>query len=241
MADGLNIAMWSGPRNLSTALMRSFGNRSDVISVLDEPLYAAYLSVTGKNHPMRNEIIASQSSDPDIVAKNCTKPIGKGICYQKHMVHHLHHTFDDQWIFKLHNCFLIRNPEDVISSFLNKWPDAEFEDFGFDHQFNIFNLVSNWAEEIPLVIDATDLRNNPKAVLKKVCLKLLIPWDDAMLEWKAGLKKYDGVWATHWYPSVESSTGFVQHDKSKSLIHDKSKSMVERAMPSYHALHKHRI
>ena len=241
MTDRLNIAMWSGPRNLSTALMRSFGNRADVTSVLDEPLYAAYLTVTGKNHPMRDEVIASQSSDSDIVAMNCTQSIGKGICYQKHMVHHLHHTFNDQWIFKLNNCFLIRNPKEVISSFLVKWPDAQFNDFGFNEQLNIFNLVSNGAEEMPLVIDATDLRNNPKDVLKKVCLRLSIPWDQGMLGWNAGLKSYDGVWASHWYRSVESSTCFIKSNKKTKHVSERTKLIIEMAMPSYYALYKHKI
>ena len=241
MNERLNIAMWSGPRNLSTALMRSFANREDVTSVLDEPLYAAYLVSTGKDHPMRDEVIASQLSDAEEVANICTQSKGSGICYQKHMVQHLHDTYDTQWIFKLTNCFLIRNPEEVVDSFLLKLPDAKFEDFGFDQQLNIFNLVTSNSKIAPLVIDATELRKNPEDILKKACSKLSISWDPRMLEWKSGLRSYDGVWAPHWYPSVESSTHFKKYKKNTNTFSTKTKSIIHKAMPGYEELRAFKI
>jgi hypothetical protein len=221
--------------------MRSFGNREDVISILDEPLYAAYLKSTGKDHPMRDEVIASQDSNPDEVAKICTQSKGSGICYQKHMVQHLHNSFDSRWILQLTNCFLIRNPEEVVDSFLLKLPDAKFEDFGFDQQLNIFDLVARNMNATPLVIDATELRNNPENILKKVCDRLSISWDSRMLEWKSGLRSYDGVWAPHWYPSVESSTCFKKYKKSTNTFSMKVKSIIDKAMPSYEKLSAYKI
>ena len=241
MNERLNIAMWSGPRNLSTALMRSFGNREDVISILDEPLYAAYLKSTGKDHPMRDEVIASQDSNPGEVAKICTQSKGSGICYQKHMVQHLHNSFDSRWILQLTNCFLIRNPEEVVDSFLLKLPDAKFEDFGFDQQLNIFDLVARNMNATPLVIDATELRNNPENILKKACDRLSISWDSRMLEWESGLRSYDGVWAPHWYPSVESSTCFKKYKKSTNTFSMKVKSIIDKAMPGYEKLSAYKI
>ena len=132
MPKRINLAMWSGPRNLSTALMRSFGNREDVIDVMDEPFYASYLKETDKKHPMFNEIISSQESNWKKVIGNCSQQEGKGICYQKHMVHHLLPSFDKDWLLQCLNCFLIREPKEVISSFLYKWPNATFEDLPKD-------------------------------------------------------------------------------------------------------------
>ena len=208
MSNRINIAMWSGPRNLSTALMRSFGNRKDILEVLDEPFYASYLNETKKKHPMFKEIINSQELNWKKVIENCLREEGHGICYQKHMVQHMLPNFDREWMLNTINCFLIRKPEEVISSFLKKWPDAQFKDFGFNNQIDLFNFIKNKAGEAPIVIDASDLRNNPEKKLKKLCRKLKIDWDSNMLQWKSGLKPYDGVWATHWYPSVKSSTSF---------------------------------
>ncbi len=216
MSNRINIAMWSGPRNLSTALMRSFGNRKDILEVLDEPFYASYLKETKKKHPMFKEIIKSQELDWKKVIENCLREEGHGICYQKHMVQHMLPNFDREWMLNTINCFLIRKPEEVISSFLKKWPDAQFEDFGFNNQIDLFNFIKNKAGEAPIVIDAFDLANNPEKKLKKLCRKLKIDWDSNMLQWKSGLKPYDGVWATHWYPSVKSSTSFKKTTNKKN-------------------------
>ena len=187
MAERLNLAMWSGPRNLSTALMRSFGNREDVIEVIDEPFYASYLKESNKKHPMYKEVLDSQESNWKMVVKNCLREDGMGICYQKHMVQHILPNFEKKWILKCLNCFLIREPKEVISSFLKKWPDADFEDFGFLDQINLFHYIKNESGMPPVVIDAANLRDSPETYLPRLCSKLNISWDPKMLQWDAGL------------------------------------------------------
>ena len=221
MAERLNLAMWSGPRNLSTALMRSFANREDIIEVIDEPFYASYLKESNKKHPMYKEVLESQESNWKMVVKNCLREDGMGICYQKHMVQHILPNFEKKWILKCINCFLIREPKEVISSFLKKWPEADFEDFGFLDQINLFHYIKNESGMPPVVIDAANLRDSPETYLPRLCSKLNISWDPKMLQWDAGLKPYDGIWATHWYPSVKTSTGFkksIQQDKFSDIV-----------------------
>ena len=217
MTERLNITMWSGPRNLSTALMRSFGNRADVIEVFDEPFYASYLKLTNKKHPMFDEVISTQELNWKNVITKCILTRGEGICYQKHMVHHLLPIIDKSWVFQCTNCFLIRDPKEVISSFLKKWPEANFDDFGFKSQIDLFKFIKNELDEIPVVVDASDLTNNPEQCLKILCKKINISWDPRMLKWEAGLKPYDGIWAPHWYPSVETSTEFKKNSSKREF------------------------
>ena len=240
MAERLNLAMWSGPRNLSTALMRSFGNREDVIEVIDEPFYASYLKESNKKHPMYKEVLESQESNWKMVVKNCLREDGMGICYQKHMVQHILPNFEKKWILKCINCFLIREPKEVISSFLKKWPDADFEDFGFLDQINLFHYIKNESGMPPVVIDAANLRDSPETYLPRLCSKLNISWDPKMLQWDAGLKPYDGIWASHWYPSVNSSTGFKKNIQQKEFS-DTVLNFAAMAKDSYHELLTYKI
>ncbi|MDG1712432.1 MAG: hypothetical protein P8H21_01065 [Woeseiaceae bacterium] len=240
MAERLNLAMWSGPRNLSTALMRSFGNREDVIEVIDEPFYASYLKESNKKHPMYKEVLDSQESNWKMVVKNCLREDGMGICYQKHMVQHILPNFEKKWILKCLNCFLIREPKEVISSFLKKWPDADFEDFGFLDQINLFHYIKNESGMPPVVIDAANLRDSPETYLPRLCSKLNISWDPKMLQWDAGLKPYDGIWASHWYPSVNSSTGFKKNIQQKEFS-DTVLNFAAMAKDSYHELLTYKI
>tara|TARA_B100001094_G_scaffold269812_1_gene274251 strand:+ start:366 stop:1088 length:723 start_codon:yes stop_codon:yes gene_type:complete len=240
MAERLNLAMWSGPRNLSTALMRSFGNREDVIEVIDEPFYASYLKESNKKHPMYKEVLESQESNWKMVVKNCLREDGMGICYQKHMVQHILPNFEKKWILKCINCFLIREPKEVISSFLKKWPEADFEDFGFLDQINLFHYIKNESGMPPVVIDAANLRDSPETYLPRLCSKLNISWDPKMLQWDAGLKPYDGIWASHWYPSVNSSTGFKKNIQQKEFS-DTVLNFAAMAKDSYHELLTYKI
>ena len=240
MAERLNLAMWSGPRNLSTALMRSFGNREDVIEVIDEPFYASYLKESNKKHPMYKEVLESQESNWKMVVKNCLREDGMGICYQKHMVQHILPNFEKKWILKCINCFLIREPKEVISSFLKKWPEADFEDFGFLDQINLFHYIKNESGMPPVVIDAANLRDSPETYLPRLCSKLNISWDPKMLQWDAGLKPYDGIWASHWYPSVNSSTGFKKNIQQKEFS-DTVLNFAAMAEDSYHELLTYKI
>ena len=240
MTERLNLAMWSGPRNLSTALMRSFGNREDVIEVIDEPFYASYLKESNKKHPMYKEVLESQESNWKMVVKNCLREDGMGICYQKHMVQHILPNFEKKWILKCINCFLIREPKEVISSFLKKWPEADFEDFGFLDQINLFHYIKNESGMPPVVIDAANLRDSPETYLPRLCSKLNISWDPKMLQWDAGLKPYDGIWASHWYPSVNSSTGFKKNIQQKEFS-DTVLNFAAMAEDSYHELLTYKI
>ena len=239
MSNNLTIAMWSGPRNLSTALMRSFGNRKDISSVLDEPFYASYLISTNKDHPFKEDVIASQLSDINEVKVLCQKSI-TGISYQKHMTQHILDN-DYKWIDTLCNCFLIRNPESVVKSFMKSWDKGEFIDIGFKQQYDIFDYVCKNINNHPPVIDADLLRQNPQKVLKSFCRKVKIPWDVRMLEWEPGLKKYDGVWAKHWYSSVMNSSSFKPIDKKEIFLNENEKKIVKKAMPIYEELYKYVI
>ena len=239
MSNNLTIAMWSGPRNLSTALMRSFGNRKDISSVLDEPFYASYLISTNKDHPFKEDVIASQLSDINEVKVLCQKSI-TGISYQKHMTQHILDN-DYKWIDSLCNCFLIRNPESVVKSFMKSWDKGEFIDIGFKQQYDIFDYVCKNINNHPPVIDADLLRQNPEKVLKSFCRKVKIPWDVRMLEWEPGLKKYDGVWAKHWYSSVMNSSSFKPIDKKEIFLNENEKKIVKKAMPIYEELYKYVI
>ena len=239
MLNNTVIAMWSGPRNLSTALMRSFGNRSDVTNILDEPFYASYLVSTNKDHPMKKEVIHSQLNNIDDVKKQCQKR-NNGITYQKHMTHHIIDN-DFSWMDSITNCFLIRNPEMVVHSFMKSWSEGEFEDIGFQKQFDIYNYVKKNINDNPPIIDASRLRSNPEQVLSKFCKIIDIEWDNNMLKWSAGLKEYDGIWAKHWYPSVMNSTSFKPETNNSIKLSDNEKRIVELAMPIYEELYKRAI
>ena len=234
MANNLIIAMWSGPRNLSTALMRSIGNRNDVTKILDEPFYASYLVNANKNHPMRDEVIKSQQINIDDVKILCQKH-DIGITYQKHMTQHIL-DLDFKWMNKLKNCFLIRNPKMVVKSFMKSWEEGNYEDIGFDQQYQIYNHIINNVDDSPPILDATKIRNNPMEVLTKFCEAINIPWDDKMLKWESGVKEYDGVWATHWYPSVLKSNSFNPETDAEIKLSDNEKRIVEKAMPIYEEL-----
>ena len=202
------LAMWSGPRNLSTAMMRSFANRPDVIDVMDEPLYASYLFRSPKRHPMHDEILKSQPTSYKEAINSCLIE-SPGISFQKHMVQHVNFDESNDWMSSLKNFFLIRKPEFVVPSFYLKYPDADINDLGFYQQYELFKYISDITNEEPPVVDATDIRNEPEKVLKLLCGNLDIAWDSQMLEWQKGIHDYDGVWASHWYHSVHSSNCFI--------------------------------
>ena len=216
------LAMWSGPRNLSTAMMRSFANRPDVINVMDEPLYASYLFRSPKRHPMHDEILASQPTSYKEAINSCLIE-SPGISFQKHMVQHVNFDESNDWMSSLKNFFLIRKPEFVVPSFCLKYPDADINDLGFYQQYDLFKYISDITNEEPPVVDATDIRNEPEKVLKLLCGELDIAWDSQMLKWQKGIHDYDGVWASHWYHSVHSSNCFIP-EKNYSTDFDKNTS-----------------
>jgi hypothetical protein len=205
----VRIAMWSGPRNISTAVMRSWGNRRDTF-VCDEPFYAHYLQATGRRHPGAAEVIANGETDWRNVVQRLTGevPEGKHIFYQKQMTHHLLPQIDRAWLEGVTNCFLIRDPREVIVSYIKKNNDPTLEDVGFVQQAEIFDWVRAHTGAVPAVIDARDLLENPRRILKLLCDEVRIEFSDSMLSWPPGLRETDGIWAKHWYGEVLTSTTF---------------------------------
>ena len=210
--------MWSGPRNLSTALMRAFGNRADC-AVSDEPFYAAYLAETGLDHPLRAEVLASQPTDWRVVAAELTgpAPAGAPLWYQKHMTHHMLPEFGRDWIDQCRNAFLIRDPARVLASYVRSREHVALADIGLVQQSELFDRVADRLGHAPPVIDAADVLADPGRTLSALCTALNIAFDPAMLSWPAGKRTSDGVWAPAWYASVEASTGFAAPGESGAM------------------------
>ena len=201
----MNIYMWSGPRNLSTALMRSFENREDT-KVWDEPFYAYYLKETKKNHPLANEIINKYETNLEKIIDLVTEE-KDFIYFQKHMSHHIVKKIPINWIAKGINCFLIRHPKEVLLSYIQKNDLIDSNDLGYPAQLRLFNYIKTSNKKI-LVIDAKDLSEKPEIILKKICKKINIPFTEKMLNWPKGRRDSDGIWEKIWYKNVKSSTSF---------------------------------
>lgn len=242
--DGIRVAMWSGPRNISTAMMRAFENRSDT-AVVDEPFYAAYLHATGLDHPMRAEVIASQPTDWRAVVATLLGPIPKGraIFYQKHMTHHMLPGFGRDWAKTCRNAFLIRRPEDVLASYANVRDEVSLEAIGLPQQRELFTAAADWLGAAPPVIDTHDVLSNPRGLLGELCRKLDIPFTEQMLAWPAGRRDSDGVWAPAWYASVERSTAFaLPHPPVEfTALRDDLKPIAEQARAIYEDLARFKL
>jgi hypothetical protein len=234
--------MWSGPRNLSTAMMRSFGSRSDTF-VSDEPFYGCFLKDTGADHPMREETIASMDCDWRSVMHTLSgdPTDGSPVWYQKHMWHHMTGPIGYGDFADFRHAFLIREPERMIASYLRKREAARFEDFGLEKQAEFFEREADRLGHAPPVIDANDVLANPEAVLSKLCGALNIPWDPAMLSWDPGRRDTDGVWAGHWYGAVERSTGFGPAETDSVNLSAENQSLAERMRPYYERLAAQKI
>jgi len=236
------IAMWSGPRNLSTAMMRSFDSRGDTF-VSDEPFYSCFLKTSGADHPMREETIASMDCDWQSVMASLRgeAPDGSPIWYQKHMWHHMAGPigYDDFEGFS--HAFLIREPERMIASYLRKRESAEFEDFGLERQADFFEREADRLGHAPPVVDAHDVLRNPYTVLSKLCGALGITWDMAMLSWPPGTRPTDGPWAPHWYGAVEASTGFGPPETEPVDLPEEAQRLADRCRPYYQRLALHRL
>jgi hypothetical protein len=234
--------MWSGPRNLSTAMMRSFGSRSDTF-VSDEPFYGAFLKASGADHPMRDEVIAATDCDWHSVARTLAGPApdGSPVWYQKHMWHHMVGPvgYDDFTGFT--HAFLIREPEQMIASYLRKREAAAFEDFGLERQADFFEREADRLGAPPPVVDANDVLANPKGTLSALCAALGIAWDEAMLSWAPGRRSTDGPWAPHWYGAVEASTGFGPPETGPVELPDDARRLAERCRPYYERLAAHKL
>jgi hypothetical protein len=238
----LRIAMWSGPRNISTALMRAWENRDDCV-VWDEPLYGYYLDATGIPHPGAAEIIADQGTDAAAIIAACIGevPGGKKIFYQKHMTLHLLPQLDRNWLASLVNCFLIREPEAVIASYAAVRSDATLDDIGFVQQAELFETVRNMTTAVPIVIDSREFLLDPEAMLRAICVRLEIEFVPQMLSWPAGRRDSDGVWAEYWYGSVWDSTGFAPYREKAYELSEKDRQIASQARPYYETLYQHRL
>jgi hypothetical protein len=230
----VRVAMWSGPRNISTAMMRSFGARPDT-TVVDEPLYAHYLAETGLAHPGREEILASQPRRWADAVAGLLAPLDTDVFYQKHMTHHLLPVIGRDWLGEVANAFLIRDPAHVVASYAKVRGEPTLEDLGYPQQVEIFRAHGG------PVVDAADVLRDPAGTLSALCAALGVPWDPAMLSWPAGPRDTDGVWAPHWYAAVERSTGFGPYDPRPAEVPAQLAPLVERARPLYEELADRRL
>ena len=240
----VRIAMWSGPRNISTAMMRAFENRPDC-AVSDEPFYAAYLAATGIDHPMRDEVIAAQPTDWREVAAAMLGPVpdGRPVWYQKHMTHHMLPAFGRDWMDGVVNAFLIRRPESVLASYVAKREAVDLADIGFVQQAEIFDRVADRLGAAPPVVEGADVLADPRRTLAALCAACAIPFRDEMLSWQPGRRASDGVWAPHWYHAVEASTGFGPRRAEIAFddLPDHLKPIADAARPAYEKLRAHRL
>jgi hypothetical protein len=243
-SDAVRLAMWSGPRNISTAMMRSFENRADAV-VVDEPLYACYLRETGLDHPARDEILAAQSDDWRVVTAGLTGsiPAGRAVYYQKHMTHHLLPSIGRGWLADVTNAFLIRDPAGVVASYAKVRGEPTLEDLGFPQQVEIFRACADRMGTPPPVVDSADLLAAPEPMLRLLCQRVGLHFDPAMLTWPAGARDSDGVWAPHWYAAVEASTGFAPPKPvtGSSEVPDQLRGLLDRCRPFYDELYAHRL
>ena len=223
------IFMWSGPRNLSTALMRSFENRNDT-KIIDEPFYAYYLKKTQLDHPMKNEIINKYPTTQKKILKIITsKTQNNEIFYQKHMTHHIIKNTRLDWLNKGYNCFLIRHPAKVINSYIKKNTLISIDDVGFKKQYEIFNKIKKNKINYMVVNADTILQDPPKAI-KKLCKILKIRFTKKMLSWPAGKRSTDGIWSKVWYKNVELSNTFSKYKKEKYYVPKKYNDIYEESL-----------
>ena len=240
--EAARIAMWSGPRNISTAMMRSFGARPDT-AVVDEPFYAAYLAHTGLDHPMTAEVLASQPHDWREVVATLLGPVpdGKPLYYQKHMTHHMLPHFGRDWLGRVRNAFLIRSPGAVLASYVRKRASVSLGDIGIVQQRELFDREADRLGAAPPVVDAADILGHPEPVLARLCAALGIEYTAAMLSWPPGRRSTDGVWAPAWYATVERSTGFATTPPEPATLTPELQRVADAALPYYESMAAHRL
>jgi hypothetical protein len=235
------MAMWSGPRNISTAMMRSWENRNDT-EVVDEPFYAFYLNKTRSPHPCFDEVLQSQSDSYEQVTSELTKEVcNSNIQYQKHMTHHMLEGIDLSWTKALKHCFLIRSPAQVVNSYTNSRGVCSVEDIGIKRQFELYQEISQISgQDIP-IIDSNDVLKDPERILRLLCDKLGVEFMPSMLNWPQGSRTSDGVWAKHWYKNVNDSSGFAPYSAKHVQLNDEQLAVVKQVEPFYQQLYAKRI
>jgi hypothetical protein len=234
--------MWSGPRNISTAMMRSFGNRPDTV-VCDEPLYAHYLRETGLEHPGRDEVISHHDADWRRVVASLIGPLpaGKSVFYQKHMAHHLLPHIERGWLDEVTNCFLLRDPAAMLLSLVKNVPRPTLGDTGLAQQVEIFHSVRTRTGKTPAVLDARDVLERPRPMLSRLCQALDLPFSEQMLSWPAGRRETDGIWAKHWYAAVERSTSFGPYEPRREELPASLRDLHAQCLEHYRELYAHRL
>lgn len=234
--------MWSGPRNISTAMMRSWGNRPDTF-VCDEPLYAHYLQQTGIDHPGAAEVIAAHEPDWRKVVDWLTGeiPEGRSVFFQKQMAHHLLPQVDRTWLGLVSNAFLIRDPREMLASLAKVLPHPTVADTGLPQQVEIFEWVRQSGGATPPVVDARDVLDDPRTMLTLLCEALGVPFLEAMLSWPAGRRASDGVWAKYWYANVEKTTSFQRPTAAHEPFPAHLEGLLDACLPFYETLHRHRL
>ena len=237
--ETLRIAAWSGPRNISTAMMRSWENRNDTC-VVDEPLYAHYLRETGLTHPGRDEVLEHHDANWETVVDQLVGPCDDSVFYQKHMTHHLLPNISRDWLCDVEHLFLIREPREMLTSLMKQIPLPSLEDTGLPQQVELLGELQAIGKT-PLVLDSKDVLQHPEAMLSLTCDKLGIAFDDAMLSWPAGSRESDGVWAPHWYASVHQSTTWSPWTPRTGDLSAEFESVLAEALPLYERLQEHAI
>lgn len=238
----IRISMWSGPRNISTAMMRSFGARADTY-VSDEPFYGAYLKDTGFAHPMAEEIIDAMDCNWESLTRtlNGDPADGSAIWYQKHMPSEMVGPVGIGDLTDHRHAFLIRDPARMIASYDKKMEEVTFEDMGVERLHLFFRMEADRLGYAPPVVEGADILDAPGPMLEALCQALSVPFDPAMLAWEPGRRDTDGVWAPHWYNRVEESTGFEGNDRGPVEIPAGYEALYERCRPHYEALKAYKI
>lgn len=235
----VRIAMWSGPRNLSTAMMRSFDARGDCACV-DEPFYAHYLAATGLDHPMRDAVLASQPQDWRVARDALMGPVDQPIQYQKHMVQHLLSGMETDWLDGMVNVFLIREPARVLASFSAKRGLPDADELGFRRQRDLHDELAGRGLR-PVVIASADIRRAPERALRALCAAIGIDFTPRMLTWTPGPKPGDGVWGAHWYDAVNGSTGFAGTEGDLPRLNRDQARLADSLRADYETLAAHRL
>ena len=241
MASPLRVAMWSGPRNISTAMMRAWENRGDC-DVSDEPLYAAFLFDTKLDHPGHHDVIAAGETDYKKVITTLLgdSPKQRPVWYQKHMTHHLLPNYERDWIPKLSNILLIRDPAEVVASYVKSRATVTPEDIGIPQQRKLYDEITQACGAAPPIIDAGDFLRAPEKYLRALCDYLDIEFTERMLHWPAGPRDSDGIWAPYWYAAVEASTGFEAWRARENALSGEAAEVAESCRPDYDFLFERR-
>ena len=233
----MRIACWSGPRNISTALMRSWSSRKDSF-VSDEPFYAYYLKERQLKHPMYKEIIEYYPNTYDDVVTSLISeiPNDKEHWYQKHMAHHLINLNNIDWIKNFENCILIRHPKIVINSYIKKNTLNHVDELGYPQQYKIMRYLDSIGKKF-IVIDSSILLNNPEKILSQWCNGINLKFDGSMLNWKKGSHPQDGIWWKHWYDNVITTTHFQKFSANQNELDKKYQSIYDEALDYYNKLY----